>query len=374
MNGVSYIPESASTRSSNMELLRIVAMTMIVVGHFFIHGFAGSLKMTAVYRMLAPLHICGVNLFFLISGWFGIRFSFRSLVKIIGVTFFFIAVNIILLGCLGSEIEPKLIADLFLFPVSRGNYWFIMVYVALMMMSPLLNAGMAGMGKGSFNSFMVLFSFYTLYSCAVGGNYVNVNGYTIMQGIWLYLVAAWLRQKMAFTDRMPTWGWFAAFALFSIISAVGFSLTGRMSWLNYNKPNVALASICFFMMFTRMSIRSRIINIIAPAAFGCYLLQDGLFGHRLAYGWMECTFRRIVHLYPGVEGFLLTVLWLLGILVGIWAVSWLLTPIANAFGSVLGTLASGLGSLIRNSSIVKGLTQRWSGNPQADVQAKKPSD
>lgn len=352
---IAYIPKSARERNSNMELLRIVAMSMILVGHFFVHGFEHSLRLTDTYRALAPLHICGVNLFFLIPGWFGIRFSLRSFVKLIGITFFFVALNIFILFLCGKEIGGKLIIDLFIFPVSRGNYWFIMVYLALMIISPLLNAGMEYLDKRRFNSFMVLLSLFMLYSCALGGNYVNVNGYTIMQGIWLYLVAAWLRRLGPLTDRIPVWGWILGFLVCSAGTAIVYVLTGKMSMLNYNMPFVVLASVCFFMIFTRIDFKSRVINAIAPAAFGCYLLQDGLFGRNLIYPWMGKTFLYFDGLYAGLNEALLITAWLLGMLLAYWICSWLLTPIANAFGQWLGNLADRLNARIRRSKLISRL-------------------
>lgn len=343
-----YSPSSASTRRSNMELLRIVAMTMIVCGHFFYHGFDHTLKPTAVYRALAPLHICGVNLFFLISGWFGIRFSLRSLVRLVGITFFFSALNVGLIALCGLPVEHHILYDLFLFPVSRGGYWFIMVYCALMILSPLLNAGMAAVGRTRFDSFMVLFTFLTLYSCGIGGNYVNVNGYTIMQAVWLYLVAAWLRQHPSTVGKIPTWCLPVGFIVFSCATGALFASSADYSWINYNAPLVACASLCMFLWFTRFDFTSRAVNLLAPAAFGCYLLQDGLFGRKVVYDWMEHTYRGIMAAYPGVTGGLVTAAGIVALLAAIWGASWLLTPAANAFGSRLGDIASRLNRRVRS--------------------------
>lgn len=340
--------EPTSPRSSGIELLRIIAMTLIVCGHFFYHGFEHTLKLTSAYRALAPLHICGVNLFFLISGWFGIRFSLRSLMRLVGITFFFSALNVGLLAVSGHEVEHKILYDLFLFPVSRGGYWFIMVYCALMILSPLLNAGIGNIGRDRFNAFMLLFTFLTLYSCGLGGNYVNVNGYTIMQAVWLYLVATWLRHNVTLTSRIHSWIFAAGFIVSSAITSAGFCMTKDYKFINYNAPAVACASICLFILFTRIELRNRVINMIAPAAFGCYLLQDGLFGRQVAYKWMERTYLSIMSSYPGAPGILLTVVWVLGVLCSIWIASWVLTPAANAFGAWLGDMAARLNRKVRS--------------------------
>ena len=65
-------------RDSNLELLRIVAMSMIVIYHIFVHGispvYVGSHSILTVWYV--PF-IFGVNLFILISGYYGIRLSWN---------------------------------------------------------------------------------------------------------------------------------------------------------------------------------------------------------------------------------------------------------------------------------------------------------
>lgn len=76
-------------RQSNFELLRIISMLMIIAVHFVGHsGFSGVTDITAntVYiRFLAGGAQIGVNIFFLISGYFLInekRFRLSRLIKL----------------------------------------------------------------------------------------------------------------------------------------------------------------------------------------------------------------------------------------------------------------------------------------------------
>lgn len=77
-------------RKSNIELLRIVAMAMIVVYHVIIHGIAptGILPKTIPPMLCAPV-IFGVNLFVLISGYFGIKLSWRSFLSLMYIIAFY---------------------------------------------------------------------------------------------------------------------------------------------------------------------------------------------------------------------------------------------------------------------------------------------
>ena len=74
-------------RESNMELLRIVAMFLILVLHsnFFTIGEPSANDIiqepiVSTTRVLVKaLSIIGVNVFVLLSGWYGIKFKFNRL-------------------------------------------------------------------------------------------------------------------------------------------------------------------------------------------------------------------------------------------------------------------------------------------------------
>lgn len=71
-------------RSSNFELLRIVAMFMIVLYHIYIHCISGQLtdggtglfttpqfsKKLTILALIAPMGMIGNHIFILISGYF----------------------------------------------------------------------------------------------------------------------------------------------------------------------------------------------------------------------------------------------------------------------------------------------------------------
>ena len=69
-------------RNSAIELVRLLAMFMIVYYHLILF-FIEPIDSNPIYKAIQiPLHI-GVILFILISGYFGIRPSFRGFFKIL---------------------------------------------------------------------------------------------------------------------------------------------------------------------------------------------------------------------------------------------------------------------------------------------------
>lgn len=79
-------------RNSSIELLRIISMLMITTGHlysFWMNGFDGKTPVLEDYNFL-PYIITrpGVDIFVLISGYFGIRSKIKSAISLYFTRFF----------------------------------------------------------------------------------------------------------------------------------------------------------------------------------------------------------------------------------------------------------------------------------------------
>lgn len=322
-------------RDSNMELLRIVAMSMILVGHFFFHGLNGILKGTLPHFISLPFTICGVNLFFMISGWFGVRFTLKSVTRIVVTTIFFLWINYFALMLLGADCNSKIIFML-LTPVEASGLWFIMAYLGILIASPLLNAGLRNMSRRELNIFIIAFSIFCIYCGWFGGNYANMNGHNIVQGFWLYCLGYWLRGNRELTDRVSnTW----LLAVSVLVAAIfiwlqTFEALPDIKRYTYNDPSVVVLSLTIFIYFTRLKIKSRAINYVAGASLGCYMLQDGIFGDNYLYKWIKETYLYIIKHFDKIEAVIYILLLLTGIFVAIWVVSILLTPVANRLSTI----------------------------------------
>ncbi|MGN0237499.1 MAG: acyltransferase family protein, partial [Lepagella sp.] len=296
----------------------------------------------ALYYCLEPWMICGVNLFFLISGWFGIRLSLRSLVKLVVTTAFFIAVSLLTLFLFGADIPAGAFTNLFFFPVSRGRFWFIMVYMALMLVAPLLNEGIRHLPLRSLSILVLTLFLFSCYGCWYGNNYVSFNGYTIMQAIFLYVLAAWLRLISGRLERVPRYVWLASFVgLIALDCVIGY-FTRFSELFDYNAPLVVLASVSLFLYFSRICFRNGVVNAIAKASFGCYLLQDGYAGRQLLYPAIRRLYLHLFDIYATPTAVILTTLAIIASVIAIWIASILLTPIANRLATQFATIAERL--------------------------------
>lgn len=316
-------PHGRYSRSSNIELLRIVAMSMILIGHILTHGLKDIIPW-AYYVPITTFCACGVNLFFMISGYFGIKLNVRSIFKFIFTLLFFETINIMLLFFMDSQLTINEILSVIFFPVSKSPYWFLQVYFLMLICSPVINLGLKSLPINRLRVLMVAFSFVIMYSCGIGHNISNPNGYTFLQGMYMYMFAYYIRNEK-YIYNIKGWVCFPTYLIVLVIGAVGLYYTHHTSFTAYNSIINILASILLFVYFSKLKIESRLVNVIASASLGCYLLQDGLFGIRIGYEYI-CN----IYLYNTLANAM--VLFLV-IFVSYWLLSFLLSQVSNTIHS-----------------------------------------
>lgn len=284
----SYIP--ANDRQSNIELLRIVAMSMIVILHFLCHGITEKEMSRFLYELICTYCSVGVNLFFLISGYFRIRALMKSIARLVFTVLFFDFVNYLLLYfTVGPAALYDWMSTLF-FPVSRSPYWFLQVYLFMIICSPLINRGIDGMTLNNLRLFILVFSAFTCYSCGVGHNGSNSNGYTFLQGVYMYCLAAYLKRDNWLMSRLKGVKCIVTAFVMLTLGAILVYYSKKSLLIDYNGFIIIITSVLIFAYFVNLDIKSKTVNIIASGALGCYLLQDGQFGHRYLYATINSVF------------------------------------------------------------------------------------
>lgn len=123
---------------------------------------------------------------------------------------------------------------------------------------------------------------------------------------------------------MRTRWWLAAYVALSLCSGLAASRLAAAGedtsyWIGDNNVLIMLASVSLYLGFSRLRLRSRAINSLAGASLGCYLLQDGEFGHRFLYHWQEVWMWQHGHYYRAD----MYVMFLLSF-VAIWGAAWVL--------------------------------------------------
>lgn len=268
-------------RQSNMELLRIVSMAMVVGVH--LDGASLGLPRldgdwTAAtagdwWRIIVEaLTITGVNCFTMISGYFGIRLSWRSLGRFLGICLLYSVGIYTLFACAGGFAAPyswKGWAESWLV-LTHSDLWYVPAYFLLMLCAPVLNVGLNALAQNEFRWLLVGGAFATVWMGWAWEMPFNPTGHTICQLVFTYAIARYIARFNAWRLRP-----LAALALFLAASALIAcdAVYQPLKAYSYNSPLVLVASVAMFLMFRGMSFQSRWVNELAKSAFSVYLIH-----------------------------------------------------------------------------------------------------
>lgn len=290
---------TTKARASNMELLRILAMSAIIIIHFFQHGSDVMSGSQNVKLFAYSFTFWGVNTFVMISGYFGIRLRWASFLKLYTLTSFFIAVNIIAMSIISADMDVVWHIKIYdivlplLFPFSKGPYWFMAVYFGLLVASPVLSKGLAAMSIKELRVSVLILTLFTVVSCGLWRNICNTNGYTFLQFMYMYILGHYVSRENYLKRVSP----FRA-ALFALICGAADMAVNLAVWTHlpqnlqfygsYNNLFVISQSLFLVVCFANLNIKNnRVINYFASATLGCYLLQDGMVGFNAVYPYMK---------------------------------------------------------------------------------------
>lgn len=278
-------------RQSNFELLRIIAMFMVLVRHanFYALGMpediiprGGEFPDYQLFLMscLELFSGVGVNVFILISGYFGIRCKLKGAIRFIFYCLFYsVGIFTILYLCGIIDLSFLGLAECFFL---RKINWFPKAYLGLFILAPVLNAFVEHSDEKQLrNTLIAFFVFQTIFGCISDATYFISFGYTTFSFIGLYLLARYIKLYPIKNLQSPTMRNFGCYVLISFglsILAFFLILTGHYSAfyrLNaYCNPLVILSSGFLLMAFRNIKISSGIINKIALSCFAVYLVHS----------------------------------------------------------------------------------------------------
>lgn len=290
-------------RESNIELLRVVAMLMVVLLHcnYFslggvkvvdIQQFAGASFVKAYAEQLCI--IC-VNVFVLISGWFGIRPCVKGVLSLLFQVYFFHILILLFVYFCGENISIRSIIKPFYF---GSSYWFVVAYLILYSISPVLNAFVENASVRMYISVLVAFFFFE-FAFGWVSNFAGAafnEGYTAISFIGLYLLARFICR---YSKRLVGLGVrknFFLYLFFSIVPVILYFITlYDFNPIHYSSPFVILSSVFFFLAFNKMKISSKFINYLACSCFSIYLVHL----HPLVYMHFQDLMRNAYDLLGG---------------------------------------------------------------------------
>ena len=188
-------------RESNFELLRIIAMFLVLVVHadFYSIGTPTSSDfiinpLNAITRtFFEAISIVCVNVFILISGWFSIKPKIKGLFNFFfQCLYFYIGIYIIGIVVFNFPISLTGIRECFFLSPESG--WFVISYTGLYIISPILNNFINQASRKNFLKVVLAFYIFQTY-CWLGNSAPFLTeGYSTFSFIGLYLLASYLKR------------------------------------------------------------------------------------------------------------------------------------------------------------------------------------
>lgn len=263
-------------------------MLLIVLGHIIMAHHDIDKTEGLISQFLRPFSIVAVNVFVLISGYFGIHFKAERLIKLCTQTWFYSVAAFVVAVVIGAHVVDVKRDFLVFLPVFSKQYWFVTVYAALYCLAPVLNKVVDAISlttyrQGLFIGFILFYILPTLSYLLNSNQLVDDAGYGIVNFVYLYFLGRYIRLHYA-DIQSPSfylYVYLGASTLLFVCQYVLSSLLGFAfsSWISYNTFFVFVAAIGLFMYIKNIKIHSSVINVLAAPCLAVYLF------HLAPYGW-----------------------------------------------------------------------------------------
>lgn len=294
-------------RNSNVELMRFVMMIGICIWHLLVHGYnlksmwLNEVNITYLQLLLMCILVPSVNVFIFISGYYGIKLRKEKLINMFLQAAFFYFVIILIRHFFQIEALPLKYVLFNAFPLTNIAWWFLICYVVLMIISPIVEKGIASMNKREFS--IVLFLLFFVNSIGTWQNHYH-TGSDLMGLLTIYLIGRYVKiYKISLCRRSS----FLLYCLFTFLLCGCTCILHKtnhniMAWtmFMYCNPIIIMQAIALFFFVKGSDAKpyhSRVFDLCGKHCFAIYLVTEfsaNLFYHWWARicddkGWLMCV-------------------------------------------------------------------------------------
>ena len=270
----------AKVRESNFELLRILCMLGVLTNHVIQNTYpelhSGDFSWQNMLRVeLMNISIVAVNCFVIISGYFRIKQSIRSFLSLYFQLIFYCGMLSVVGVVLGKETIVGGITRT-LFPFTEGGMWFMIAYLGLFLIAPILNTAYSAFNKMQRMTALMLLIFVDVYLGYMHqSKEITIDGYHMVHFIAIYYLGMFLSDTKVNPRIQWGWLWFGCTFLMTILHGVKtvFFPISIIYAMRYNSPMLFLASFLLFQWVRTWCIKSNVINWIAVSVLSVYIVH-----------------------------------------------------------------------------------------------------
>ena len=278
----------SETRNSNIEIFRLVLMIAIFFWHIIMHGYGfksigselfrpeGNLVfITFCLSLFAPATYC----FMFISGWYGIKFSWRKLLYFVVLAFSCFLLSILCKFLLFGEFSLYYFLTS-LFPIANGVWWFLTGYVLVFIISPFIEIGFERLPAKTVRIVLILMTFMEV---ARFSTFKGNTGSDFFGLLYIYMLARFIRNSntsfslkslflLYLSSLLLLWGacWATA-RLNAPLSRLSFAV------LSYCNPLIIIMAVTSFLMVIKIKPTNiPWLNRITHGILAIYLLTEAI--------------------------------------------------------------------------------------------------
>ncbi len=284
---------SKQNKSSNFELIRIIAMSFVVISHYAQHGLLPFIESKSpIVQFLAmylhTLGALGVTLFVLLTGYFMIdkNSNIKHFFSIAIETVFYSYVILIILALFfnnGIVFTPRKIY-LSVLPILKSQYWFVTAYLLLYLAIPPLNKLFNVLDKQTVSKYLLLF-FVIWFVIPLLGYKIKLFGSPFTNFVCLYYIGAYIKRwGLPFFEKKRN-------AFIILFLAQGIICLWQLIFLVlhhfdeawfmhivHNSTLTVLSAISIFALMKNVKIgQNSVINYFSSSAFAVYLITENIF-------------------------------------------------------------------------------------------------
>lgn len=299
----SGVRRARKQRESGIELLRIIAMLLIVSHHMVVHNaFQVAGEPVSARRLMLQQFLCvpgkiGIALFFMISAWFmadrvpTTKSVFRK-AWIMERELLFWSVFIFIVQLVMNPAIPSVDTVLStLLPTTRRVWWYATAYMVFLLLSPFIIQGLRSLGRKRHLQCCLAMVFLWGVLYAVPGSDTDI-GMNVVGFVYVFALISYykwygtpLRTSTAWIMTVAGIVFIMAWDVIVTVGLQGKTMESEVLAMVEREWSIPVLAVSFglFALFRRLRFRNAIVNRCAAATFGVYLITDHSFVRNLLW-------------------------------------------------------------------------------------------